>query len=274
MQKSKFHCDNRLCKYNEGYWKCNKSTRCLAPEVHIGLGYIGKHLHVPTLCSSFQPNLQYYLVIACMALEKTNIIFLSELNDDLRIGLYVVAQIYGLKVCTYESRGFMTLINPETDQAVDWGDIEELKSNSEEHTRLAALVDPLDLKENGLEKLLQEAQQKPEEDSSTAVERKYGWLAPTGKFIESPWGTHDDTAHEIIDGSPALSKAFDSIDNDLGARDFLVESGYCLIHDPSNISYYVQEPKRKNITKAQREFLFDYFTDVGFKDMAYKYVSE
>ena len=258
MQKSRFHCDNRLCKYNESYWQCNKSTRCLAPEVHISVGYISKRFQLPTICSSFKPNLQYYLVLACMALEKTNIIFLNELSDDLRIGLYAVAEIYGLKVCMYESRGFMSLIDPVTDKHLSWSDIEQMRPNSERHVELAAMVDPLDLEENGLEEQVKE--------------RTYGWLSPRGDFIESPWGTHDDTAHEIIDKSPALTEAFESIDNDLGARDFLVASGYCLIHDPSNLSYIVQEPERKNVTKAQKEFLFDYFTDVGLKDIAYQYM--
>ena len=46
-------------------------------------------------------------------------------------------------------------------------------------------------------------------------------------------------------------------------RDFLTEvKGYCLIHNPSGTGGYIVT-NIKELTKKQREFLYDYFMDMG-----------
>ena len=105
----------------------------------------------------------------------------------------------------------------------------------------------------------------------------YGWLAPNGDFVESGWGTHEESAIAIIK-EKNWKKEYDDTrmtsDDLILARDFLVfNKGYALIHNPIGIGFTkVQEPKR--LTKKQREFLFDYFTKEGNSRLASYYLEE
>ena len=55
-------------------------------------------------------------------------------------------------------------------------------------------------------------------------------------------------------------------------RDFLMErKGYALIHNPSGDGGYVVTSRVK-LTKAQREFLYDYFLSMGDRFKAEQYI--
>lgn len=57
-------------------------------------------------------------------------------------------------------------------------------------------------------------------------------------------------------------------------RDFLAEvKGYCLIHNPSGTGGYIVT-NIKELTKKQREFLFDYFMDMGDRFKAEQFWEE
>lgn len=87
-------------------------------------------------------------------------------------------------------------------------------------------------------------------------------MSPTGDFIESPFGTHEESASEIC-----RSKGFNDEyrkwrDENKDAyvhlkRDFLQEvKGYCLIHNPYGYGGYIVTNMR-NLTKKQKNSYMD-----------------
>lgn len=109
--------------------------------------------------------------------------------------------------------------------------------------------------------------------------QNYGWLSPTGKFIPSPWNTHEDYAERICEKNEWNQEYWEWFDEEPSAvcitsrlmRDFLVhKKGYCLIHDPTGAGYIVTY--KKPLTKKQREFLYDYFIAAGDKIRAREYL--
>lgn len=98
----------------------------------------------------------------------------------------------------------------------------------------------------------------------------YGWLAPNGTFHEVDWGEHQEWAQNYIE------EHFPEVYNDskvdmqvkcnvglIGAGDWLVEHGWILLHSPSQgIAFPTRNPL-KRYTKAQQEFLYDYYMDRG-----------
>ena len=99
--------------------------------------------------------------------------------------------------------------------------------------------------------------------------QQYGWLSPSGEFTPGDWGEHEGVAHEIIRKKGWKEEYWNIEERHFGiARDFLCqEKGYVLIHNPS-IYGRTQVTAYKPYTKAQREFLFDYFTKEGDSMMA------
>lgn len=102
----------------------------------------------------------------------------------------------------------------------------------------------------------------------------YGWLEPNGTFHEVEWGEHQEWAQNFID------KHFPDISDDeadtqvkcnvglIGAGDWLVERGWVLLHSPSqSIATPTRNPV-KRYTKAQQEFLYDYYTERGKEETA------
>lgn len=94
----------------------------------------------------------------------------------------------------------------------------------------------------------------------------YGWLAPDGSFYEVDWGNHQEWAQRYIEESyPDEAKNGDIDMQDkcnvglIGAGDWLVERGWVLLHSPSQgIARPTRNPL-KRYTKAQQEFLYDYY---------------
>jgi len=115
---------------------------------------------------------------------------------------------------------------------------------------------------------------------------KYGWLDPTGKFYESSWGCHQSWVYYSITygkdgyGKPDitegkyeltdLSRYYDEylelcngfIHAGYEGGDFLTKKGWFLIHSPANGIPVITSDTSRRLTKAQREFLFDYYTDL------------
>ena len=117
-----------------------------------------------------------------------------------------------------------------------------------------------------------------EEEHSTG---DYGWLAPDGTFHEVEWGNHQEWAQNYIEENfPELA---DDSDVDLqqncnvgliGAGDWLVERGWILLHSPSQgIAFPTRNPL-KRYTKAQQEFLYDYYMERGKEKEANSVYSE
>lgn len=133
-----------------------------------------------------------------------------------------------------------------------------------------------DFMENGLPK---PERDDTEEKETVTVNHNYGWVSPTGEFIESPFGTHEDSAEKIIDSKNWREEYNNWLckqhNNAMGVnfRDFLIMvKRYALIHDPSGIGYRVTNSRE--LTKKQRDFLYGYFLDMGMTLRAEEYVYE
>lgn len=155
---------------------------------------------------------------------------------------------------------------------------------AEQHTNLVDRIE-----EEGYEWLLTPS---PEQTSSTAspllrsfldeakIEREhddnYGWLEPDGAFHPVDWGHHDGWAADVIKARGWMGEYAQSDFGGLyGRGDFLVEAkGWVLIHNPGLGVAQVTKSDTRPLTKAQREFLFDYYTDRGKDEIARKYLEE
>ena len=106
-----------------------------------------------------------------------------------------------------------------------------------------------------------------EEEHSTG---DYGWLAPDGKFYEVDWGNHQEWAQEYIEENFPEVAEDDDADMQMkcnvgliGAGDWLVERGWVLLHSPSQGIAHPTKNPIKRYTKAQQEFLYDYYMERG-----------
>lgn len=105
-----------------------------------------------------------------------------------------------------------------------------------------------------------------DEDEHTTED--YGWLEPNGTFHPVEWGGHHDWAKdylrehepEVADDNKVYVQAKCNVGL-IGAGDWLVERGWVLLHNPmQGIAFPTKNPV-KDYTKAQREFLYDYYME-------------
>lgn len=104
----------------------------------------------------------------------------------------------------------------------------------------------------------------------------YGWLEPDGTFHEVEFADHEQWAYETIQ-KRGWRDEYDR--SDFGGLysngDFLVErKGFVLLHNPGFGMAMVSSSETRPLTKAQREFLFDYYTERNRPDLAKKYLEE
>ncbi len=95
-------------------------------------------------------------------------------------------------------------------------------------------------------------------------EDEYGYVTPDGIFIGSAWGTHEGSALDIVKEKKLTDRYHsyqDEVHKFAPARDFLInELKYILIHNPSRLGRtQVQIGPQNSLTKAQKDFLYDYF---------------
>lgn len=99
-------------------------------------------------------------------------------------------------------------------------------------------------------------------------EDNYGWLDPSGCFYPVDWGRHQSWAYQKARQMGWIK------DSDLRTGqdgDILVQHGWVLLHSPSMGVAAVTSSNEKALTKAQREFLFSYYSDRGKPELARKY---
>lgn len=120
-------------------------------------------------------------------------------------------------------------------------------------------------------------------DDEEHTTEDYGWLEPNGTFHEVEWAKHQSWAEQFIrenmneeewlaagihmDGQFKTASY-----NSFG--DYLVDRGWVLLHSPSQ---GIAQPTRnpvKRYTKAQQDFLYDYYTERGQDKMANGIYSE
>lgn len=103
-------------------------------------------------------------------------------------------------------------------------------------------------------------------DEGEHTTEDYGWLEPSGIFHEVEWGQHQTWAAEYVkENFPEEYKKISMQSNTgtglIGEGDWLVERGWVLLHSPSQ---GIAQPTRnpiKRYTKAQQEFLYDYYQE-------------
>lgn len=106
-----------------------------------------------------------------------------------------------------------------------------------------------------------------EEEHST---EDYGWLEPDGTFHEVKWADHQDFAEKFIRENMTEEDWIAAGIHQPGQfrsdslctfGDYLIERGWVLLHNPSQgIAFPTKKPE-KRYTKAQKEFLYDYYME-------------
>lgn len=250
-------CKNRFCKYN-----C-ENNKCSLKNAYIGLD---------SKCDSFEKGFLYYFYYFSYELDNKNFIPTFNMSDDMRYCIYYLMKTLPIEFAYDDIRGMITLREIGTKHILNSHDIYEMiKSDKLDSEALNDCAKDFD--ENGLPK------QNSEEQEKELINHDYGWLSPTGDFIESPWGEHEKSAEKIVDDKNWGDEYNEWLDsqynknNFINFRDFLVDvKGYALIHDPSTLGYNVTH--RKELTKKQKDFLYGYFIDMGMTLKAEKYLND
>lgn len=111
-------------------------------------------------------------------------------------------------------------------------------------------------------------------------DNNYGWLEPDGTFHSVGWCDHQQFAWDTIQ-EKGWEEDFDKFtDTDRGdgiyrCGDFLTfTKGWVLLHNPGRGVAFVTRDESKRLTKAQREFLFNYYFDRGKKAKAAEFLED
>lgn len=258
MGKQRITCDNSSCKHNRTGGKC---------DTCITITSSGK-------CGSFEKGVAYYFHIVWDALGSKNYIDAVELqrNPDLKIGLYYVMRCYGLGFSEMEwgTCRMLLLKEGEKGEALNYEKIVARELNMEEFKKC------LEDFQNGIMPNSKEEQEAAGQQETE--EKEFGWLSPTGEFTKSPFGHHEESAEMICEKNGFTEEYWKWVketgDNEIGhlMRDFIAEiKGYCLIHNPSGYGGYIVT-NMKNLTKKQKEFLYEYFMDMGDRFKAEQFI--
>lgn len=97
----------------------------------------------------------------------------------------------------------------------------------------------------------------------------YGWLSPAGRFYPVGWSQHDSWAKEHIDeliGRENLS--LKERISSAGMGDVLMNRGWVLLHNPRRGLAFPTKKPEKRYTKAQADFLYEYYIERGEHDRA------
>ena len=119
-----------------------------------------------------------------------------------------------------------------------------------------------------------------------AIEREghtdnYGWLDPAGNFYPVEFAEHQSWAHEKVLELGWTSKDVNTwVDKSGNTRcawtgeegDILIDHGWVLLHNPGKGIAFVTSSPMKPLTKAQREFLYRYYSDRGLWKQAEQYL--
>lgn len=101
------------------------------------------------------------------------------------------------------------------------------------------------------------------------TEDDYGWLAPDGTFFPVEFANHQSWAQEKLIELGAIEKHELNMWN---AGDKLVDMGWALLHNPGMGTAFVTSSDTKPLTKRQKDFLFDYYTQRNKHQRAEEYL--
>lgn len=109
-------------------------------------------------------------------------------------------------------------------------------------------------------------------DQTEHTTSDYGWLEPNGTFHEVDWGDHQDFAETYIQEHMTEEEYMASFvhapgqykSSDLCSYgDYLIDRGWVLLHNPSQGTAFPTKNPARPYTKAQKEFLYDYYKERG-----------
>ena len=245
-------CKNRGCKHQSNDNKCTIVRR-------VKIDMDGK-------CVSFEKGFLFYFDLVYDALRSSNFIPANKLTKDLKIGLYYVMKTFDL--------GFS-----EVDMGAWFGRAYMLKDGKNGKGLTTDEIIKRDVNKDSLMKIIEDCSKgilpgaEAEEQKPKKTHQPFGWLSPTGEFIEGDFAEHEAVAHEIIKKKGFLNEFCKESAEDT-ARDFLSRvKGYVLIHNPAGFGGYIVSHE-KPLTKKQKDFLYGYFIDMGDSLMANAYVDD
>lgn len=88
-------------------------------------------------------------------------------------------------------------------------------------------------------------------------------LEPNGTFHEVEWGEHQDWANKYVEENYP-----DQSEDIFDAGGWLTDRGWVLLHNPSQGIAFATGSLVRDMTKAQKEFLYDYYTERDCKKEA------
>lgn len=94
----------------------------------------------------------------------------------------------------------------------------------------------------------------------------YGWLFPNGKFFAVEWGDYQDWARKWLEKN---DKEYKQNGSPYAADDWLCEKHRAiLIHSPSHGVPVVTALTTQSLTRAQEEWLYEYYMRLGLPEKA------
>ena len=247
----KVNCKHTFCRYHNYEGHCNLNPK----EITI----------TSDGCENYKPGLHYYMNLVWNKLNNSNFISDYMIGDDLRIGIFLVAEIFSLNLTTMRGViGFST----DGDKFLRYEEIIKCPINNEKLLKYYNMFYSGEADEFFGEKL-KKRKERVEESKKSKTEEKYGWLSPTGKFIEGDWGEHSAMAYKIQKDYKYTSEEYDE------PSDMLVyEKNWALIHNPSHYDIPQVTCNSERLTKKQKEFLYNYYSDLGYQEIADKYLED
>lgn len=100
-------------------------------------------------------------------------------------------------------------------------------------------------------------------DEEEHTTEDYGWLEPNGTFHGVEWGEHSKWADDWLRDN-LTEEEYEETDCKYrlyNSGDALVDRGWILLHNPSQGIAYPTESENHVRTKAQKEFLYDYYME-------------
>lgn len=257
-------CENIYCKYHD------RNNKCELRKAVIGSD---------SKCRNFEKGFLYYFYYFVNS-NCSNFITMMELNDYMRYSIYYMMKCMPIEFSVDNVHGIVVLRDSETHDLLDRKGTLSMIDDKLDRDKFIACVN--EFITEGLPKSSDDNKENSNgSDVATVFKeaKEFGWVTPTGEFIESPWGSHEESANKIVNDKGFKDEYNEWLteqpNNTLGInyRDFLIhEKGYVLIHSPSYLGYQVVNIKP--LTKKQRDFLYGYFLDMGMKLRAEEYVDE
>ena len=252
-------CTNSFCRYN--YLSGN---RCYLDE-EIGISKDG--------CDHYKNGIHYYVNLVWNKLKKSNFIADFCIERDLQIGLFIVMKLYNLSF--RNARGTITLYDKNDNGPLNYEDIISLDMDHEElyffidlflNNKDEEYFDNLMGKKNKNE----ESENEEIDDDDEDENEEYGWLSPSGEFLKGEFGTHSAMAYEIM-----RNRKYKDDKEYKTVSDLLVyKYNWALIDNPTQYGIPKVTCNEMKLTKHQRDFLFNYFTNLGYKQVAKRYLED